>query len=277
MRKLMIMLLALTALTVVADEVTYEVGPFDKISLMGDINIVYRSVSDSVGVAVYHSDSDFSDALEISNNKGKLTIKETPDHGLGQVPTIYVYSDYLSQIRNEGNATVVAELTAATPTLSVRLVGNGRIVCENVNAPDVKASISTGNGDIILRGKCRQASFDLAGTGVIQADSLETATVKCSVIGTGSIGCWPVENLDVRGIGTTKIYYRGEPKVKKVGGARLCPIYQESEPIKVKEDEQEDVKTPTEEETKTPTEEETKISEEEELEEEMENDEELDE
>lgn len=234
-------MLALASLTAIAGEMTYEVGPFDKLSLMGDINIVYRSVPDSVGYAVYHSDSDFSDAIQISNSKGKLSVKEAPDHGLGQVPTIYVYSDYLSQIRNEGNATVVAELSASTPTLSVRLVGNGRIVCENVKSPDVKASISTGNGDIILRGKCRRASFDLAGTGVIQADGLEAKTVKCSVLGTGSIGCFPVENLDVRGIGTTKIYYRGEPKVKKVGGARLYPIFREPEPIKVVSEEPEDV------------------------------------
>ena len=62
---------------------------------------------------------------------------------------------------------------------------------------------------------------------MIQADGLEAQSVKCSVLGTGSIGCWAVDNLDVRGIGTTKIYYRGEPKVKKVGGARLLPIYEE--------------------------------------------------
>jgi len=228
-KQLIVLLLAATAFMAYAGEMTYEVGPFDKLSLLGDINVIYRSVPDSVGIAVYHSDSDFSDAIEISNAKGKLTVKEMPDHGLGQVPTIYVYSDYISQVRNEGNATVIVELSASTPTLSARLVGNGRIVCENVSSPEVKASISTGNGDIILRGKCRQATFDLAGTGLIQADGLEARTVKCNVIGTGSIGCWPVENLDVRGIGTTKIYYRGEPKVKKVGGARLSPIYREPE------------------------------------------------
>ncbi|MDE5645853.1 MAG: hypothetical protein K2I45_09485, partial [Muribaculaceae bacterium] len=43
-------------------------------------------------------------------------------------------------------------------------------------------------------------------------------------LGTGSIGCWPERALDVRGIGTTKIYYRGDPRIKKVGGARLWQI-----------------------------------------------------
>jgi hypothetical protein len=227
MKQIAAILMALVAIAAQGREITYEVGPFDKLSQMGDVNVVYRSVPDSVGIVRYESDTDFSDALEISNNKGKLTIKELSGHGLGQVPTIHVYSDYISQVRSEGNSTVIAELSASTPTLSVRLVGNGRIVCENVSSPEVKASISTGNGDIVLRGKCTQASFDLAGTGVIQADGLEAQSVKCTVLGTGSIGCWAVDNLDVRGIGTTKIYYRGEPKVKKVGGARLSPIYEE--------------------------------------------------
>lgn len=235
--------MALVAIAVQAREITYEVGPFDKLSQMGDVNVVYRSVPDSVGIVKYESDTDFGDALEISNNKGKLTIKELSGHGLGQVPTLHVYSDYISQVRSEGNSTVIAELSASTPTLSVRLVGNGRIVCENVSSAEVKASISTGNGDIVLRGKCTQASFELAGTGVIQADGLEAQSVKCSVLGTGSIGCWAVDNLDVRGIGTTKIYYRGEPKVKKVGGARLLPIYEEpqsEDPVSEADEEEEE-------------------------------------
>lgn len=210
-----------------AREFKYEAGPFDKVSVLGNVNVVYRSVTDSVGIVAYDADKDYGEALEISNNKGKLTVKETTDHGLGVLPTIRVYSDYISQIRNEGNSVTKVELSAATPTLNVRLVGNGRIVCENVASPEVKASLSTGNGDIVLRGRCRRASFDLAGTGVIQADSLEADYVKCNVIGTGSIGCWALDNLDVRGIGTTKIYYRGNPIVKKVGGARMTPIYEE--------------------------------------------------
>lgn len=210
-----------------AKVVTYDAGPFDHLSVMGDVNISYACHPDSSGMVTYTSDTDFSDALEISNNKGKLTIKVIPGHDLGELPEIRVYSDYLSQIRNEGKGSLSAELSTQTPTFSARLIGNGKIVVEGIRSPEVKASISTGNGSIVLRGNCRQANFDLAGTGVIQADGLEAESVRCSALGTGSIGCWATRTLDVRGIGTTKIYYRGEPKVKKVGGANISPIYEE--------------------------------------------------
>lgn len=212
------------AANVQARETVYDAGPFDRLSQMGDIDIVYRSVPDSTGMVVYDSDRDFSEAIEITNKDGRLTIKELPDHGLGELPTLRIYSDYLSEIKSEGDAAIDIFITSATPTLSVRLIGNGSIVCDGIRSPKVKATIATGNGSIVLHGKCSEAKFELTGTGVIQADELEASTVRCLALGTGSIGCWPAQSLDVRGIGTTKIYYRGEPRIKKVGGARMWQI-----------------------------------------------------
>ena len=48
--------------------------------------------------------------------------------------------------------------------------------------------------------------------------------VNCKIIGSGSIGCWCLSKLDVRGIGSTKIYYKGTPEIKKVGGGKLFPL-----------------------------------------------------
>ncbi len=61
----------------------------------------------------------------------------------------------------------------------------------------------------------------MVGTGLIEAEGLEAMAVKCSILGTGDITCWPVKKLDVRGIGTTKIQYKGNPEIKKVEGARF--------------------------------------------------------
>ena len=67
--------------------------------------------------------------------------------------------------------------------------------------------------------------------------------MKCNVLGTGSIGCAPEESLDVRGIGTTKVYYSGSPAIKKVGGARLAQM--ETGPA-ARPAEEEDEDAPTE-------------------------------
>ena len=149
----------LAAAQIQARQTVYDAGPFDRLSQSGDIDIVYRSVPDSTGMVVYDSDRDFSDAIEITNNDGRLSIREVAGHGLGELPVLRVYSDYLSEIKSEGDATIEAFITAATPTLSVRLVGNGSIICDGVRSPKTKAAITTGNGSIVMRGKCNEARF----------------------------------------------------------------------------------------------------------------------
>lgn len=214
-----------------AKTIRYEVGPFDQLALNGNIDIIYTSNPDSIGLATYESEEDFSDAIEITNNKGHLSIKEVQGHDLGHLPTIHVYSDFLSKVSNEGNADITLNLSAATPTFSASLVGNGGIICRGVKSTDVSASITTGNGTIVLRGKCTNANFKLTGTGIIQADGLSARNVKCFGLGTGTIGCNASEKLDVRGVGSTKIYYIGDPTIKKVGGAKLIRISESPEDL----------------------------------------------
>lgn len=214
----------LAILSVNSKETIYDVGLFDKVSVLGDLNIVYCSNPDSTGMAVYRSEKDFSDVLEVTNDKGKLSLREKVGHTMGNVPTIHIYSDYLTQIRYEGNSVLTANLATATPVFSVNLTGNGNVICNDVNANEVSASLTTGNGKIILYGKCSEAKFSLTGTGSIQADKLKAASVKCTALGTGSIGCHPLTMLDVRGLGSTKIYFSGAPIIKKVGTATLVRL-----------------------------------------------------
>lgn len=226
MKSILTIFAAILALTASARTVTYEVGLFDQISQFGDLNIVYTCNPDSVGLATFESDDsvDFTEALELTNNKGKLTIKEVPGHQLGQIPTIHVYSGSINHIKSEGKGSVTAFLAAATPTFSVSLTGNGRVVCENINSTDVSASITTGNGTIALRGKCTDASYRLVGTGTIQADGLAAKNVKCTAAGTGTIGCDASLTLDLRTLGSTKVYYTGNPEIKKIGNPKIYPL-----------------------------------------------------
>lgn len=219
------------AVAATADVYEYEPGPFDKIVVRADVDIVYRNVPDSAGYIRYESARDFSNKLDVSCNKGKLTILDRmTEEDYGKLPTLYMYSDYLLSVNYEGAGTVDVEMQTATPTFSAKLTGNGKIVCSGINSTEFSANIVTGNGSIVARGKCAKAKFSLTGSGLIQADELVAEDVKCSVMGTGSIGCRPLDKLDVRGIGTTKIYYYGNPTVKKVGGARLEKMEEQEDP-----------------------------------------------
>ncbi|MBD5195278.1 MAG: hypothetical protein HDS87_06110 [Bacteroidales bacterium] len=216
--------------------VTYETGLFDHLSQLGDINIIYKSNPDSTGLVTYYSDTDYSDAIEITNTKGKLNIKEVVGHELGTIPTLHAYSDILYQIKSEGKAEIDATMSSATPTLSITLIGNGTITCRNINTTDMSATITTGSGIIALEGECAKANYKLTGTGTIQADRLSAKTVKCTSLGTGTIGCDAQEVLETRGLGSTKIYYTGNPTIKKLGNAKLFPINESENNPAIEED-----------------------------------------
>lgn len=214
-------------LPIVAQEKTYrlDVGRFDKVKITDNVNVVYRSDPDSTGMAVFTGEEEFANAFIFSNNKGKLHIQvNTEDVNNPKLPILYVYSDYITEIENSSEFTATVENTIAVPTFTAKQIGNGKIVSTNLKAGKVNANLATGKGTIVLTGKADNATLKMVGTGVIQADELETFEVKCSILGTGEIFCWPVKKLDVRGIGTTKIFYKGEPEIKKVGGGKVFPI-----------------------------------------------------
>lgn len=225
MKKIFVAALAALGCLIPAKAETFEYNPgaFDKIVIRADLNVVYRNVPDSAGYIRYDADKNFDDKLDVTYNKGKITVTDRmTDEDYGNLPTLYMYSDYLvSVVYEEGNGTLDVDLKCATPTFSAKLVGNGKIICNGINTNDFSANIVTGNGTIVASGECRDASFKITGTGLIQADRLVADNVNCTVLGTGSIGCRPINKLDVRGLGSTKIYYYGNPIVKKVGGAKL--------------------------------------------------------
>lgn len=219
-----------SAFTAQAEPVFYKVGPFDQLQVRGNVNVVYRCNPDSTGFATYNDDFCKNEPFELSVNNGKLQIKVL--HELADpknMPTIYLYSDFLKSVENEGDSTVNVDLYAGVPVFSAKLIGNGHINVNNLRATKVNVSLPTGAGQIVVSGKCDEASITMIGTGTIMADRLEAGKVSCKVVGTGTIGCWAEDKLDVRGLGTTKVFYRGNPEVKKVGLAKISALPEEKE------------------------------------------------
>lgn len=229
MKKIMFMMcLALAVATLQARETEIyrvEVGQFDKVKVIDNVNVVYRCRPDSSGWVQYRGTKEFADAFIITPKDGTLKIQvSTEDVGHPELPTLYVYSDFLTSVENSSAFDLLVENPAACAEFSAKEIGNGRIAVENLRANLVKASITTGNGTVSISGKCRKAELKMLGTGVISADRLEAETVDCRILGGGSIGCWPEDKLNVKGIGSTKIYYKGDPDIRKSGGGKLFPL-----------------------------------------------------
>lgn len=205
-----------------------KVGQFDRLNVLDNVNVVYRICPDSTGYVAYRAVDDFADAFIFTLKGNTLKVQvTTEDVGKPGLPTVYVYSDFLTYVSNSSEFAVTVEECAPCQEFSVNQIGNGSITVEGIKANKVTAKISTGKGVVNLSGEAREAVYKMIGAGTIQTDRLKAGKVKCQIIGAGTIGCWPVESLFTSGIGSTKVYYKGNPTVKKKGGGKLFSIPEE--------------------------------------------------
>lgn len=208
-----------------AKQFTLPVEQFSKISVDDNVNVVYIGDSGTPSRVTYEGDQKYAKAFIITQKGNKLRIQvETLYVDDPELPTLYVYSDFLENASLSAESTLTLKSVAPGSNLDLSVMGNGAINAENMRATKIGASIKSGNGTISISGHCQQANFNMLGNGTIQADRLEAVNVTCKMLGNGSIGCWPVEKLKVMGIGNTKIYYKGSPQIDKKGGGKLFPL-----------------------------------------------------
>lgn len=202
-----------------------NVGQFSRLKVLDNVNVVYRNVPDSTGYIVYQGVEDFADSFIFTVTNGLLKIQvTTEDVNKPDLPTLYVYSDFLTNVENSSNFTVTVESPAPCPEFKALQIGNGKIIVNGLIATDVKGELATGNGTVILSGECNNACCRLVGTGSILTNLLKAKDVKVRIAGSGLVKCWAEDNLVVKGIGSTKIYYKGNPCVKKSGGGHVKPL-----------------------------------------------------
>lgn len=208
-----------------AKQFTLPVGQFSKVCVDDNVNVVYVGADGSPSRVTYDGDQKYAKAFIITHKGNKLRIQvETMYVDDPELPTLYVYSDFLENAALASESTLTLKSVAPGSKLDLSVMGNGSIIAENIRATKIGASIKSGNGTISIAGHCQQANLSMIGNGTIQADRLEAVNVTCKMLGNGSIGCWPVEKLKVLGIGNTKVYYKGSPAIDKKGGGKLFPL-----------------------------------------------------
>ena len=217
-----IKLIALSILMPVAVAVTaqtkdyvLDVKEFSQLVVSGPVNVEYRSDDAKAGKAEFTADKKTADKLMFTNNgKGKLTIETVffeSDTVRPELPTVKVYSRFLKQVQNSGDSTVRA--TGLRPTLEMKasVIGNGRLVVKDIDCGKMSGAIKTGNGTLVLAGKCDNATLSNTGAGSIQADNLQANNASCRFFGTGTTGVWATDVLSVKGV-SGKLYYRDKPE-----------------------------------------------------------------
>lgn len=206
-----------------------DVNDFSELKVVEGINVDYVCNTDSAGKAVFYATPDLASVLMFTNDKNRLEMQIATD-GIDyeNIPTVTVYSNFLTKVENSGDSTVRILGVAPGPRFKANLIGNGRIVVRKVNATQVDASISSGNGTVVIKGKCTTAKLSNVGVGAIEADELDATDVKCILVGTGSVGCSVKQNLTVIGTGSGKVYHKGTPEkvTNRSLGVKIIPIEQ---------------------------------------------------
>lgn len=226
MKGLLSLILSIIPFVAVADIYTIEIGQFEKLKINGNFSVIYKNLPDSTGFARYSAPAGTDDLyLFTSKSDGSIKVEPRDDKwGNNDLPVLCLYSDFLSNLESYSDKGVEVASMAPCASFNVNQVGNGSISIDNLKCNNITAAITTGNGSIYLSGVCINANFRMVGAGLISADQLRADNIKCRILGTGSIGCWPIDNLNVTGLGSTKIYYKGKPNIKKTGGGKLFEL-----------------------------------------------------
>ena len=230
MKHVILLSLLFISIFAVAEEKTkYELDlkDFIELKVTDGINVDYICNPDSAGKVIFETIPELAGQIMFVPGNEKLEIQLAPDENekYKDLPTITVYGTFLTKVENSGDSTVRILSVAPGAKFKARLIGNGRIAVRNIEAMSVDASIDTGNGSITIYGKTDGATLKSTGKGNIQADGLIANIVKCSLWGTGSIGCTALESLSILGAGSGKVYYKGSPKIRNRSlGVKTLPI-----------------------------------------------------
>ncbi|MCM1319878.1 MAG: DUF2807 domain-containing protein [Muribaculaceae bacterium] len=211
-----------------AREYKINTGVFNKLKVPDNLTVIYESDPERNGVATFECADNMADAfMFVNNSKGRLTIEISPDFLEQEVdlPVIYVYSEFLTEVESSSDKKVTVKRLARSPEFKAILFGNGTLELLDMDHNKVSASLMTGHGLIRLEGKAADALFKVAGAGKIDGSRLKADKVSCHVFGGGEIYCAPIDEIKLKGLGSTTVYYTGNPKqVKKQGIVKLVHI-----------------------------------------------------
>lgn len=223
-RLLTLMVVALSALTASAETQTLKVDRFQKIRVIGPLNVDCVYHPDSVGYIIIDakkaSNISWVEA-STSGNKLKLQLRLPDDMRQGVIPvesdlpSVRVYTNYLTYVSNEGDSIVRVITSTNVPSFTARLIGNGYLSVRGIDTEKLNVELITGNGTLAVKGKADEEIIRLAGVGTIEADGVESRAAKVRLTGSGNIGVHATEKLKILGAGSGTIYIKGAPEISR--------------------------------------------------------------
>lgn len=234
LKKLLLLSISALALCAAAETQTLKVDRFQKVRVIGPANVDCIYNPDSVGYIIVNAPRSAEISwIEASVKGDKLKVESRLPDNLRQgvepipadLPSARIYTNYLTEVSNEGDSIVRVITATNVPAFTARLIGNGYMSIRGIDTDKLRVELLTGRGTIAVKGRAQTEEISLAAVGTIEADGVEARSVKVNLVGTGNIGCWAVDKLHVRGTGSGTVYFRGTPEIKKhTLGISLQPL-----------------------------------------------------
>jgi hypothetical protein len=199
----------------------FQVGAFDKISLLGSPNVIV-TVGGAPSVRA-EGDSKLLEKLEVTVENGTLRIGyKKGDWSFGwrkdRGPvTVHVSAPALTGAEVAGSGDMKIDKVEGGD-FAGEIAGSGEIQLASLRARNASFSIA-GSGGVKASGTAETADFDIAGSGDIQAGGLQVRSAKVSIAGSGNVETRATESANVDIMGSGDVFVTGGAKcsVNKMG------------------------------------------------------------
>ncbi len=200
----------------------FQVGAFDKISLLGSSNVIV-TVGGAPSVRA-EGDSKLLERLEVTVENGVLRIGYKKgsnwsfgwrkDHG---PVTVHVSAPSLTGAEVAGSGDMKIDKVAGGD-FAGEIAGSGEIELASLSARNASFSID-GSGGVTANGTAETADYDIAGSGDVRAGGLQVKRAKVSIAGSGNVEARAMETADISIMGSGDAVITGTAKcnVSKMG------------------------------------------------------------
>lgn len=158
-------------------------------------------------------DSNLIDALDIKIEKKTLYINAKEEICPNRMKVYFPFQN-LTKIELNKGGRVSANEPIKLDELSIKVNTTGQVVMSSIDIQKINTKIE-GSGLIEFKGKAKECSAVVEGSGNITLSGLQTTESYAKIKGSGNIRIAATESLEAIIEGSGNIYYRGEPKNKK--------------------------------------------------------------
>lgn len=198
---------------IVTEEIS--VANYHEIEIETPVVIIYEQKEEAPYLSIT-TDQNIIQALDIRTKDNCLRIRKShKDYHLSPSQlVIRTNSSLLKELSIAGSADVSIQGDLHTPSLDIEIAGSGKVVTKGkLYARSVDVEIA-GSGDVYLAGEVEESSFEIAGSGIINAIKCLSTQCEIEIAGSGEVKTNVKEKLECEIAGSGSVLYKGHPRIK---------------------------------------------------------------